>query len=239
MKIIPVIDLKHGVVVHAQQGQRESYRPMQSPLCSSSDIYRVIDAFLALYAFDTIYIADLDALMKQGNHDVLIHDVLVAFPKITFWLDQGYRPYNCRPNYMNSLPVLGSESYQDESLSEIGSFKGNFILSLDYKGDDALGAQRLFNDPALWPQDIIIMTLARVGSASGPDFKKLKRFCQRYPDKNFIAAGGVRGGDDLLALQTLGVTQALVASALHLGKLSADDIAVLQAKKYPDKSGYF
>ena len=55
MKIIPVIDLKDGVVVHAQQGMRENYQPIKTDLCPSSDIYNVINAFLAIYHFDTIF----------------------------------------------------------------------------------------------------------------------------------------------------------------------------------------
>ena len=72
MKIIPVIDLKDGVVVHAHQGMREQYQPIGSNLCQSSDIYRVIEAFLGVYDFDTIYIADLNAITHQGDHDRLI-----------------------------------------------------------------------------------------------------------------------------------------------------------------------
>jgi len=43
MKIIPVIDLKDGVVVHAKQGHREHYQPINTDLCKSSDIFQVIE----------------------------------------------------------------------------------------------------------------------------------------------------------------------------------------------------
>jgi phosphoribosylformimino-5-aminoimidazole carboxamide ribotide isomerase len=46
MRIVPVIDLKDGAVVHARQGRRDTYQPIASPLCASSDVYRVLDAFL-------------------------------------------------------------------------------------------------------------------------------------------------------------------------------------------------
>ena len=32
MEIIPVVDLKGGVVVRARMGQREEYRPIETPL---------------------------------------------------------------------------------------------------------------------------------------------------------------------------------------------------------------
>ena len=36
MKLIPVIDLKAGEVVHARRGDRDNYRPIVSPLCRGS-----------------------------------------------------------------------------------------------------------------------------------------------------------------------------------------------------------
>lgn len=222
MKIIPVIDIKDGAVVHAQQGIREQYQPISTNLCQSSDIYQVIEAFLEVYDFDTIYIADLNAITHQGDHDRLITNVLTAFPHILFWIDRGYQRFK---KYLgNHLPVLGSECYSDETVLELKAFNNHFILSLDYSISEALGAKSLFSDPGLWPETIIIMTLNRVGSNQGPDLDKLNRFCRHYPDKHFIAAGGVRNIEDLQALKQVGIQQALIASALHSGAITRKDI---------------
>jgi phosphoribosylformimino-5-aminoimidazole carboxamide ribotide isomerase len=222
MKIIPVIDLKDGVVVHAHFGQREHYQAINSELCKSSDIFQVIKAFLGVYAFDVFYIADLNAITDQGDHHQLIAEVLTRFPDIRFWLDQGYQKYN--KQISNALPVLGSESYRNENISELKVYQNNFILSLDYLNSGALGASSLFSDFSFWPKNIIIMTLARVGSNLGPDLEKLSEFCQQHPDKNFIAAGGIRHKQDLMALKKAGIAQALVASALHSGAIKAEDM---------------
>ena len=240
MKIIPVIDLKDGVVVHAQQGKREHYQPINTNLCRSADIYHVIQAFLNIYDFDTIYIADLNAITGQGNHDGLISDVLTRFPKIIFWVDKGYQTYDSSLKHpKNYLPVLGSESYRDDNISEIKAFENKFILSLDYSSSNPLGAERLFSNQTFWPNNIIIMTLERIGGNFGPDLNKLKEFCRRYPDKNFIAAGGIRNKQDLMALSGIGIHQALVASALHSGNISSEDIANILGKKIPRLAGYF
>ena len=232
MKIIPVIDLKNGVVVHAKQGNRQHYQPIHTDLCPSSDIDRVIQAFLEIHPFDTFYIADLNAITRQGNHNDLIIEILTRFPDITFWIDRGYQSTRFPDN---ALPVLGSESYRNEMLAEIKAYKKNFILSLDYANSAALGAENLFSDGTFWPKNIIIMTLERVGSNLGPDLGKLTEFCLQYPDKNFIAAGGVRNKQDLVTLDEAGIHQALVASALHNGSIRSGDFStILQGKKYPD-----
>lgn len=228
MKIIPVIDLKDGIVVHARQGKRDTYQAIDSPLCRSSSIFEVIEAFLGIYGFDTFYIADLNGIAHQGDHNELITEALTRFPHIAFWIDKGHHQYDPDIRQLNNyLPVLGSESYRDETISGIKTYKSNFILSLDYSNSTALGAERLFSDPALWPKNIIIMTLDRVGSNNGPDLDKLTNFCKQYPGKNFIAAGGIRNKQDCVLLSKAGIHQALVASALHSGAIKAEDIAKL------------
>jgi phosphoribosylformimino-5-aminoimidazole carboxamide ribotide isomerase len=222
MKIIPVIDLKDGVVVHARQGLREQYQPICTQLCQSSDIYQVIEGFLGIYNFDTIYIADLNAITQQSDHEQLIAKVLDYFPRILFWIDSGYQCVKKYPG--NYLPVLGSECYSDETVLELKAFNNHFILSLDYSMSKELGAKSLFSNSDLWPDKVIIMTLNRVGSDQGPDLHKLKWFCKKYPLKHFIAAGGIRNPDDLQALKQVGIQQALIATALHSGAISGDYI---------------
>ncbi|MGR8933513.1 MAG: HisA/HisF-related TIM barrel protein [Gammaproteobacteria bacterium] len=229
MRIIPVIDLKGGVVVHARQGQRESYRPINSPLCASSDVYEVLDAFLGVYPFETFYIADLNALTGNGNHQALLTRLLRDFPNIEFWIDRGYvaatelldQPENYRP-------VLGSETLTDNMLAELSCFSGRYILSLDFFGDEARGSQVLFGDASYWPELVIVMTLGRVGGNQGPDYRRLEAFCRAYPRTQFIAAGGVRGYSDLLNLNTLGIRHVLIASALHDRRIGKDDIRCLE-----------
>lgn len=238
MKIIPVIDLKDGVVVHARQGNRENYQPIKTDLCKSSDIFQVIGAFLDVYEFDTLYIADLNAITHQGDHNQLITDVLTRFPEITFWIDKGYQKYAESTSHpSNQVPILGSESYRNETIPEINAYKNNFILSLDYSNSNALGAESLFSDPTFWPEHIIIMTLERVGSNHGPDLNKLTEFCRQYPNKNFIAAGGTRNKQDLMALSEVGIQLALVASALHSGSIKTEDIAEVRQSLHHNPVG--
>jgi len=235
MKIIPVIDLKDGLVVHAKQGQRDDYRPINTALCQSSALMDVLQAFLALAEFDTFYIADLNAITGTGNHCDQLLSIMERFPSITFWVDAGRLSELNMPKLpQNWLPVLGSESFNDQNLAELDALNNNFILSLDFLGMTTLGADALFNNMKQWPEIVIIMTLDRVGSQQGPDLKKLAGYATTYPDKSFVAAGSVRDRVDLVALQNIGINHALIASALHSGQINSADITNLKAKKCPD-----
>ena len=68
MEIIPVIDLKGGFVVRAQKGNRDAYRPIETPMSPSSDAVDVVRGLLALHEFRTLCIADLDAIMARGGN---------------------------------------------------------------------------------------------------------------------------------------------------------------------------
>jgi phosphoribosylformimino-5-aminoimidazole carboxamide ribotide isomerase len=229
MNIIPVIDLQNGLVVAAKQGLRKTYTPIQSTLSCSSKILDVIDGFLSLFPFKNIYIADLNAIIGIGNNQNLIDTVIKKHSSINFWVDNGIKVENISLiTDTDYRPVIGSESQNTHFLNNVLKYPDFSILSLDFfpiKG--YIGPEELINNPNLWPKDIIIMTLNKVGKKQGPDIEKLQYFYTKYPNKNFIAAGGIRHEQDLLELRGMGIQDALVASALHSGEINKETIKKL------------
>ena len=69
------------------------------------------------------------------------------------------------------------------------------------------------------------MTLDRVGKHYGPDLERLRQLRNSAPLTALYAAGGVRNPDDLHTLQATGCAGALLASALHDGRLSTSQLA--------------
>ncbi len=220
MQIIPVLDLKDNTVVHAKAGVRSAYQPINTPLCQSANVFDVIEAFLSLYDFPIFYIADLDSINHCGHHRKLITQIILQYPEIIFWIDSGLQYDQLGDVPENHTPVIGSESqrYIPQSV------ESNHILSLDFKNNCPSGPAELFQQHPLWPKNIILMTLSRVGKNQGPDSNKIKAYTTQYPEINFIAAGGIRNIHDLEQLQLLGVNQTLVASALHSGKLTPEQL---------------
>jgi len=236
MQLIPVIDIKKGLVVLAKLGLREHYQPLNTALCPSSEITQVIDCFLTLYDFKIIYLADLDAITGTGNNQKLIKKLLLIYPKIIFWVDSGYQQQpTLLANFNNYQTVLGSESYSDNALNNLKSFKKKFILSLDFSAQgEPLGSKQLFNQQDLWTPQIILMMLARVGSSEGVDCDKLIYYQQLNPKIEFIASGGIRSIEDVFSLKKIGIKKILCATALHNKMISSTDIQKLEAKKYPE-----
>ena len=53
------------------------------------------------------------------------------------------------------------------------------LLSLDFRGEGFRGPGDILDDAALWPRRVIVMTLARVGAAAGPDLDAGRRVSSR------------------------------------------------------------
>ncbi len=99
------------------------------------------------------------------------------------------------------------------------------VLSLDFRGDAFIGPPELLASPDMWPDDVIVMTLGRVGLGQGPDLARVRRIVDAAgPQRRVFAAGGVRHRDDVAALIDAGAAGALVATALHSGKIKAGDL---------------
>ena len=228
MEIIPVIDLKGGQAVHARKGERQAYRPIKSPLCPDSAPLAVVRSYLELYPFPTLYVADLDAILQQGDNLTALEAIAAAYPGLTLWVDSGLGHVNAFERWRAhglGLPVIGSETLSDLVLPEqLAAQSKRFILSLDYQDDRFLGPAELLTRNDVWPDDIIVMTLARVGSADGPDLTRLKEIRGSAPDRRVFAAGGLRDAGDLTHLVQSGAAGVLVASALHDGRLTAEDV---------------
>jgi phosphoribosylformimino-5-aminoimidazole carboxamide ribotide isomerase len=228
--IVPVLDLKGGEVVHARAGERERYLPIRSRLAAGSAPAAVVDGLLSVAPFRRIYVADLDAIERRGDHRPVIADLARRHPGIEFWLDCGIATAAQAIAVADDglTPVMGSESLADvETLAAAVARldREGCVLSLDYRGERFLGPAELETQPGLWPSRLILMTLSRVGGSAGPDFARLAATKERLSHHALFAAGGVRDRADLDSLATLGVAGVLVASALHDGRLTPAALA--------------
>lgn len=222
MKIIPVIDLLNGEVVHAKKGQRQLYQPIKSQLTSSSEPIAIVAALLALYPFNQLYIADLNAIQKSDaeyhTNYKIIETIAQHYPQLTLWVDAGISN-NTDLSIWQKLKiriVIGSENF-----AHIGNYCSlkhhdqNFILSLDFMPHGYQGPAELLTNTEYWPKDVIVMSLANVGTNLGINTNLVRTTLARKHDINVYAAGGIRNVDDLMTLKEMGIHGALIATSLH------------------------
>ncbi len=232
MKIIPVIDLYKGLVVHAVAGNRKNYKTIDSKICSSANPFDVVEGYLDLFSFKSIYIADLDALEQQGDNTKIIKLLCNKYPNIEVWLDCGTstEKYLQQEIYNNLRLILSSESITTTSvfttlLDQYSEHR--FILSLDYKANELLGTNDLFNTKKYWPKDLIVLNLNNVGVKQGFKYPLQLKQHNLINDFNVYYGGGIRNTDDIEKLASIGFSGALISTALHSQTISSTEILSL------------
>lgn len=231
MQLVPVIDLKGGLVVHARGGERDAYAPIRSLLATNAEPVEIAAALLRLHPFTALYLADIDAIRRRGSNLRAIEAIHRAFPQVELWVDAGiadekaFREWQAREL---GRAVIGTECGPEPRLiAALRSRRGGSqpLLSLDFGHGGPLGSGEVFADATVWPDDVIVMALARVGSGAGPDRETLAAVLARATTRRVFAAGGVRDATDVASLRRIGVAGALLASSLHDGSLASADLA--------------
>jgi phosphoribosylformimino-5-aminoimidazole carboxamide ribotide isomerase len=237
MRILPVIDLMNGNVVHAMAGRRHEYRPIVTRLCEGSSPLALARAFREHFGLAELYLADLDAISGAppsiGTFAELLDD------GFTLWVDAGVRSLHearvvgeTGPGIVAGLETLAGPPALADILSAYG---GQVMFSLDLRAGEPLGRREAWKRPdaggiaeeavALGVQRLLVLDLARVGVGSGTGTDDLcSALVRSYPSVEILAGGGVRNRADLLRLKGLDLSAVLVASALHDGRLTRADV---------------
>jgi phosphoribosylformimino-5-aminoimidazole carboxamide ribotide isomerase len=245
MLVIPVIDLMGGQVVRGVAGRRSEYRPVESRIAGDARPVTVARAFVDEFGFEAAYVADLDAIVHGRYSSDAWREVADAGLKL--WLDAGIGICGAAQAVQRLAAdaevqadlVIGLESLVSvEELVEIWRLSvAAPIFSLDMQGGQPW--TRIEEWKLLSPMEIvervveagmrriIVLDLADVGVGGGTRTRQLCQAIRReYPRVELIAGGGVRGIDDLRSLADAGCDAALVASALHDGRLSRADVCL-------------
>jgi HisA/HisF family protein len=241
MRIVPVLDLKGGVVVHAHRGRRAEYAPLRSPLVEGHEPATVARALCTVCRARTLYVADLDALAGDPVDEATIAAVAAVSEP---WVDAGATT----PERAAALAragaarnVIGTESIGPDAPVERVLAAGRplahgcrepapIVLSVDLR-DGMLISRDLElagREPAaaaplartLGVREVLVIDLARVGSGSGPPVRAVAELAAALPEVAIYAGGGVRHDPDLQALEAAGAAGALVATALHEGRIT-------------------
>lgn len=241
VSILPVIDLKDGLVVRGIGGKRNEYQPIQSKLCSDAHPATVAKALANAFGFESIYVADLDAIAGKTPHWKALQQISACGFRI--WIDAGLSgPQDvagllggCEANVDLGAVIVALESIHHPSLlAEVAAAINDFeraVFSLDLKHGRPLTTSNQWQEmPIVEIADLavqigfkrmIALDLGHVGSGKGPGLEKLCRDLRAaHPTCELTSGGGVRDLEDVTRLVEAGCDNVLVASALHDGRIN-------------------
>ncbi len=220
-RIILVLDILKGNTVHAIRGERAKYQPIQSKVCSSSNPLEIVSALKPA----EVYIADLDRLQHFGDNFELIKKISA---KAKTMVDIGAENLDdvrkCAE--LTNTVILGTETASLDLIKTAAEqFPGGINVSIDIKNGEVLTKDtriepheliKLLNGYDI--RDIIILELSKVGTSAGIDTDFL-RGVVKLSKHSVLLGGGIRDMADINALKEIGVGGALVATAVHNGKI--------------------
>ncbi len=238
MTILPVIDILNGTAVRGVAGNRDDYRPIQSRWTESADPGELAAALRAAFGFRRYYVADLDGILHRRPNRELFRRLTREHCELI--VDAGIQVADDAPHILNDgvhAVIAGLETLHGPAeLAELIQRHGpeRIVFSLDLRSgisQIAEGAVWPNSDPLsiartaanLGVAQMIVLDLADVGVGTGGSTRDLCRtILDRHPQLRLITGGGVRGETDVERWAETGVSELLVASALHDGRLSPE-----------------
>lgn len=251
MRVIPVLDLMDGKVVHGVAGRRDTYQPITSQLVDSPLPAPVADALVQKLGASEAYLADLDAI--EGGSPAWNTYGEIAAAGLELWVDAGLADVDRAVQFKRligagapfkaviaGLETVASADLLSRLLEEIGSDR--LVFSLDLREGQPIVADSSSDWNSATAEEIarqaidvgvrrlIVLDLAQVGVSDGVKTLELCQALRREDDElEIISGGGVRGVDDLWKLRLAGCNAALVASALHDERLTPQDLLEVAA----------
>lgn len=240
MQIVGVIDLLDGRAVHAVAGERALYRPLVPWIrqdINPGDTEALTRWYVEDLGLDALYVADLDAIEGRPSQQLIVSRICQH--RASVFVDSGVSTPDAAQAVVAhgaASVIVGLETLSSfEALRAICDLVGSdrVTFSLDLKRGaplasgigaatpDAIAAQAA--DAGV--RNLIVLDLARVGVGTGVDLDLIARVRAAIPRTvRLLAGGGVRGWRDLEQLAMIGCHGALVATALHDGRLSAQNV---------------
>ncbi len=228
MSVILAVDIVNGKAVKAYAGIRSNYKPLNIKDEDFSNPIKLIRSFKEKINLQKIYIADLDAIRKIGNNDVIIEKILRTFSELFFWIDAGFDyPKNVYSYHKKKIEkklnnyelVLGTETIKNFNF-KCFEFIKKCKISIDFNGKESIWIRKLGRQKH--PMDIILMFVRKVGGR-GVDMKFIRNLNKKLSCHRLSLAGGVKTDKEIQQLLKLGFCNVISSTLLHK-RLSRDGL---------------
>lgn len=248
--VVPVLDLMIGQIVLAKAGNRDEYRPVETPLTYSSQPLDVAKAIFNQTSCDWLYLADIDSF-AGANLNWNVYNQLLNHG-FGLWIDAQWLVGNRLAQIADKIEkrerlqvILSSEAMstpdQFSKFEELATIGIEPIFSLDQKGGATITQPGELSD--LSPLELvqraydhgvrklIVLDLDSVGTMKGSaNFEEgiaplIREIKSQLCDMRLISGGGVKEPEDVQSLLEIGCHHVLVASAIHQRKLTPDDVS--------------
>jgi phosphoribosylformimino-5-aminoimidazole carboxamide ribotide isomerase len=228
VRCIFVLDILNGAVVHAVRGERSRYEPIAgfSQIVSTSEPLCILQEIRPR----EVYVADLNLLTGRGDNLSVIKKISERTKTMA---DAGISKAGDLDRLPASVsPVLGTETSSLQLIKE-AAIERRIVVSIDMMKRKVLARdpelagqtplQLLQRLNGLKLESVVLLELDKVGTSAGLDDQFLEEAAAaaKHP---LILGGGVEGEEDLRTLEEMGFSGALLATALHNGRIPVERV---------------
>lgn len=231
MMVLPAVDILDGKVVQLVGGKPGTEQiVLPDPLEVALDWERK--------GAPMVHVVDLDGAFGRGGNPHLIRRMLESL-RIPIQVGGGVRSSAIVDQYMAwgaARVIVGTKAITDTNwLREVAAqHPGRIVLALDvakgqiqvkgWQESARLGLEQMFELIRPLPLAAVLHTDVDVeGRAQGINATEVRRFVERCPHK-VIASGGIKGLEDVRALESLGAEAAVAGIALYTKRINPADI---------------
>jgi len=235
-RIVPVLDVKNGVAVHAVKGQRDAYVPVSCAWCKDGNVHDLVKGYHDIFSLNDLYVADLDAITR-GTFTTNLYPDLVAMVPGKIMIDAGITSaaaFHAIKGFNFAEIIMGTESVATFSVFKqaIKINRGATIISLDVKDGHVMSpitslANASVRDAfhtieALSPGAVIYLDLSGVGAKRGVNPGAMD--LAREATVSLYLGGGVKSAADLHDARDAGFRGVLLATALQERLINPSEI---------------
>jgi phosphoribosylformimino-5-aminoimidazole carboxamide ribotide isomerase len=228
IRILPAIDLIEGQCVRLYQGEFSSSSKVADD--PETQLLQFINS-----GAEMIHIVDLDGARAGIPVQFETIKYLCSRSAVPVEVGGGIRSIETINRYIDagvSRLVLGTAAIENEALLKeaLNSYADKIAIGIDAKGGkvatrgwesitetDYVNFTKRMED--LGAQTIIFTDISKDGTMSGPNFEAYKEL-QETVSCNIVASGGIRDMQDLIALNEIGITEAIVGKAVYEGRVT-------------------
>ena len=229
--LLPAVDVQGGQAVQLAQGIAGSEKTFGDPLAAAQ---RWQDA-----GAEWLHLVDLDAAFGRGSNAEVIAEI-TAHMSLNVELSGGIRDDASLERALATgcrRVNIGTAALENPAWCErvIGTHGDRIGIAIDVKGSN-LAARGWVREGGDWAEAVrrlsdagcrtfVVTDVASDGMLTGPNLDLLRRVCA-LTDADVIASGGIAQLDDLRALRELvplGVTGAIIGTALYVGNFTLED----------------
>ena len=231
MMVLPAVDILDGHVVQLVGG-----KPGTEQIVLPDPLEVAMD--WEAKGAPMVHVIDLDGAFGKGGNPHLIHRMLHEL-KIPVQIGGGVRSTAMVDQYVEwgaARVIVGTKALTDTNwLMDITkAHPGRIVLALDtakghiqvkgWQEASKIGLEQIFEIIRPLPLAAVLHTDVDVeGRAQGINATEVRRFVERCPHR-VIASGGIRGMEDIRALESLGAEACVAGIALYTGRINPSDI---------------